>query len=130
MGSGGGLSGPLAFLCSLALGENQIHINNTYFFVCNCKSLEKNFFFQYILIATGKVIQQTPCNSHPAHTRSVPLSSPSIKAQKKDQQAKQDTSTTLVMSLKTCPQEDHMQDLLLYLSVSHAQVMISFSSPW
>lgn len=33
------------------------------------------------------------------------------------------------MSVRTCPHEDHMQEPLLYLSVNHARVPTSFSSP-
>lgn len=34
VGPGGGLSGPLAFLCSLALRKKQIHMNNHCYFLC------------------------------------------------------------------------------------------------
>lgn len=34
------------------------------------------------------------------------------------------------MSVRTCPQEDHKHDSLLYLSVNHAGAPASFSSPW
>ena len=65
VGPGGGLSGPLAFLCSLALRKKQTYI--------------RDIFERFLYAGLQQVIQQIPYPPHPSRHK------------KRDWQAKQDT---------------------------------------
>lgn len=56
--------------------------------------------------------------------------SPTFMMQKRRLSEKARHYRHLVKLIRTCPQEDCVEKSLLYPSISHAQVPVSFSSPW